>query len=149
MNRPLQGARLFTSKQYLAKAVEYGDLAKTSVGSTERREFQEHEGRFSVLAVLADNDELLQEKDIVCSTQQQDETNRTTLAADDHVLRCLGAALIMHWNTLPAKLKRELFDNAGDMGELLDTSALRAQIARFLHTHKNDENNGGAKERYK
>jgi hypothetical protein len=140
MNRPLENARLFTSKQYLAKAVEYGDLAKTSVGSTKRQEFQELEGRFSVLAVLADNDELLQEKNAV------GEKNRTTLAAEDQVLRCLGAALIMQWNTLPAKLQRELFDDAGDMGELLDTSALRGQIARFLHTHKNDESNGGDKE---
>jgi hypothetical protein len=141
MNRLLEGGRLFTSKQYLAKAVEYGDLAKTSVGSAKRQEFQALEGRYSVLAVLADNDELLQEKSAVFSTKQDE--------ADDHVLRCLGAALIMHWNTLPAKLKRELFDNAGDMGELLDTSALRGQIARFLHTHKNDDNNGGAKEQYK
>jgi hypothetical protein len=140
MNRPLESARPFTSKQYLAKAVEYGDLAKTSVGSTKRQGFQELEGRFSVLAVLADNDELLQEQIAVC------ETDRTTLAAEDQVLRCLGAALIMQWNTLPAKLQRELFDNAGDMGELLDTSALRGQIARFLHTHKNDESNGGDKE---
>jgi hypothetical protein len=140
MNRPLENARLFTSKQYLAKAVEYGDLAKTSVGSTKRQEFQELEGRFSVLAVLADNDELLQEKNAV------GEKNRTTLAAEDQVLRCLGAALIMQWNTLPAKLQRELFDDAGDMGELLDTSALRGQIARFLHTHKNDESNGGDKD---
>ena len=140
MNRPLENARLFTSKQYLAKAVEYGDLAKTSVGSTKRQECQELEGRFSVLAVLADNDELLQEKNAV------GEKNRTTLAAEDQVLRCLGAALIMQWNTLPAKLQRELFDDAGDMGELLDTSALRGQIARFLHTHKNDESNGGDKE---
>jgi hypothetical protein len=137
MNPPLEGARLFTSKQYLAKAVEYGDLAKTSVGSTKRQEFQELEGRFSVLAVLADNDELLQGNNAV------GEKNRTTLAAEDKVLRCLGAALIMQWNTLPAKLQRELFDNAGGMGELLDTSALRGQIARFLHAHKNDEGNGG------
>ena len=93
-----------------------------------------------MLAVLADNDELLQEKNAV------GEKNRTTLAAEDQVLRCLGAALIMQWNTLPAKLQRELFDDAGDMGELLDTSALRGQIARFLHTHKNDDSNGGDKE---
>jgi hypothetical protein len=45
----------------------------------------------------------------------------------------------MRWNTLPAKLQKELFDDAGDMGELLDTSALRGQIARFLHIHKNDQ----------
>jgi hypothetical protein len=106
------------------------------------QEFQELEGRFSVLAVLADNDELLREENAVWSTQQ-DETDRTTLAAEDQVLRCLRAALIIQWNTLPAKLQRELFDNAGDMGELLKTSALRGQIARFLHTHMNDESNGG------
>ena len=44
------------------------------------------------------------------------------------------------------KFQRELFDDAGDMGELLDTSALRGQIARFLHSHKNDESSGGDNE---
>ena len=46
---------------------------------------------------------------------------------------------MMQWNTLPAKLQRELFDTAGSMGDLLDTAALRGQIARFLHKHKDDE----------
>jgi hypothetical protein len=32
----------------------------------------------------------------------------------------------MQWNTLPAKPQRELFDNAGSMGDILNTSALRA-----------------------
>jgi hypothetical protein len=32
-----------------------------------------------------------------------------------------------------------LFDNAGDMGELLDTATLRGQIARFLHKRKDGE----------
>ena len=41
---------------------------------------------------------------------------------------------------LAKSTQRELFDNAGSMGELLNTSALRGQIARFLHKHKNDEN---------
>ena len=45
----------------------------------------------------------------------------------------------MQWNTLPTKLQRELFDNASAMGELLDTTALRGQIARFLHKHKDRE----------
>src|SRR5208282_1040092 len=48
-------------------------------------------------------------------------------AEGEHILRCLGAALIMQWNTLPTRLQRELFDNAGAMGELLDTAALRGQ----------------------
>jgi hypothetical protein len=54
------------------------------------------------------------------------------------VLRCLGAALIMQWNTLPTTLQREVFDTAGSVGKLLETAALRGQIARFLHKHKND-----------
>jgi hypothetical protein len=65
MNRPLESARLFTSEQYLTRAVAYGDLGKTSIGSTKRQEFLELEGRFSMHAVLADNDELLQEKKAV------------------------------------------------------------------------------------
>ena len=31
---------MFTSKQYRAKATEYGDLAETSAGSNQRRDFQ-------------------------------------------------------------------------------------------------------------
>ncbi len=42
---------------------------------------------------------------------------------------------MMQWNTLPAKLQRELFDSAGSTGELLATEELRGQIARFLHKH--------------
>ena len=60
-------------------------------------------------------------------------------AQEEHVLRCLGAALIMQWNTLPQQLQRQLFDNASSMGELLDTVTLRGQIARFLHSHKDSE----------
>jgi hypothetical protein len=44
----------------------------------------------------------------------------------------------MQWSTIPQKLQRELFDNAGSMGQLLQTSTLRGQIARFLHKHKDD-----------
>jgi hypothetical protein len=45
----------------------------------------------------------------------------------------------MQWNTIPTKLQRELFDTAGSMGDVLKSTALRAQIARFLHNHKDDE----------
>ena len=38
-----------------------------------------------------------------------------------------------------APKERKLFDNAGAMGDLLETKALRANIARFLHKHKDDE----------
>ena len=45
----------------------------------------------------------------------------------------------MQWSTIPKKLQRELFDTAGSLGEVLQTVALRGQIARFLHVHKDEE----------
>ena len=60
------------------------------------------------------------------------------VGAEDQILRCLGAAVIMRWNTIPTKLQRELFDNASSVGELLQAGALKGQIARFLHKHKDD-----------
>jgi hypothetical protein len=59
--------------------------------------------------------------------------------SEEHILRCLGAAVIMQWNTIPAKLQRGLFDTAGSLGDLPQTVTLRGQIARFLHNHKDEE----------
>jgi hypothetical protein len=39
-----------------------------------------------------------------------------------------------------------LFDNAGSMGELMETAALRGQIARSLHGYKKDDNPTAAPE---
>ena len=69
----------------------------------------------------------------------QDQSRDAAFAAEEeHVLRCLGAAVIMQWNALPTTLQREIFDTAGSVGELVETAALRGQIARFLHKHKNE-----------
>jgi hypothetical protein len=134
---------MFTPKQYHAKAVEYGDLAKVSTGSDQKRDFQKLAQRFTL---LADNEQRL--ADSYQFTVSRDDERRsigTALAAEEeYVLRCLGAALIMQWNTLPTQLRRELFDNAGSMGALLETAALRAQVARFLHKHKDDEETAAA-----
>jgi hypothetical protein len=70
-----------------------------------------------------------------------DKTGRRRKNRDHHtdeeeqVLRCLGTAVIMRWNTIPAKLQRELFDCASDLQQ---TTPLKGQIARFLHDHKDD-----------
>ncbi len=45
----------------------------------------------------------------------------------------------MQWNTLPKKLQKELFEKASSKGDLPQTAALRGQLARFLHKHKDDE----------
>ncbi|HWX85548.1 MAG TPA: hypothetical protein VNZ48_18280 [Xanthobacteraceae bacterium] len=129
---------MFKTKKYRAKSEEYGDLIKGSNDPSQIRKFQDSKDSFSS---LADNEAWLSDNfDKMVHVRAEGQPSRITLAAEEErVLRCLGAAVIMQWNTLPAKLQRELFDTAGSMGELLDTAALRGQIARFLHKHKDDD----------
>jgi hypothetical protein len=139
---------MFKPTQYRAKATEYGDLAKSSIGSNQTGDFQKLEQRFTV---LADNEQLLSDnyQDAVDGAEQDRLSSMPLADEEEHILRCLGAALIMQWNTLPTKLRRELFDNAGSMGALLETPALRGQIARFLHKHKDGEDTAAAAIRIK
>ena len=70
---------------------------------------------------------------------QEARDDMTSLAKEEeHILRCLGAAVIMQWNDLPTKIQRELFEHAISMGELNHTVELKGQVARFLHQHKDD-----------
>ena len=124
---------MFTSMFYRSKAAEFGELAKT--GDPEKSaEFRKRERSFTS---LADNEEWL--ADNFDKTLHRSEQAGTLAATEEHVLRCLGAAVIMQWNTIPKKLQRELFDSAGSIGDLANVAALRGQIARFLHKHKDDE----------
>ncbi len=129
---------MYTPEQHRAEAADYTELAKQ--GSS-------HEQSLTMLADnkqwIADNhDKLVNNLDKLVPVPEPRAASEATLAADeDHILRCLGAALIMRWNTLQAELQRELFDDAGSVGALLDTATLRAQIARFLrkNTNRHDE----------
>jgi hypothetical protein len=131
-------AQMFTAKKYRAKSKECGDLIEESNDPSQIRKLQDSKDSFSS---LADNEELLADNfDKMVQVPAGQQSSHVTLAdEEERVLRFLGAAVIMQWNTLPAKLQRELFDTAGSMGELLDTAALRGQIARFLHKHKDDD----------
>jgi hypothetical protein len=62
-----------------------------------------------------------------------------SLAEEEHILDCLGAAVMMRWGTLPTKIQRELFDYATSLADLRHTAQLRGQIARFLHNRKDDD----------
>jgi hypothetical protein len=142
---------MFTTKHYRAKSTEYGELIKGSDDPSQIRKYQDSKDSYSSLADneawLANNfDKMVHEPGPVPGEEQPSgttlaaEEEGTTLAAEEeHVLRCLGASVIMQWNTIPTKLQRELFDTAGSMGELLNTAELRGQIARFLHKHKDDD----------
>jgi len=59
------------------------------------------------------------------------------LDAERRVLECLGAALVSEWNDLPTDVQRRLFEHAAS-GKSHDAAVLKAQIARFLHNHKDD-----------
>jgi hypothetical protein len=156
-----------TSEQYRAKALEYGNLVETSANASEKREYQKLQQKFAELAdndewlaghrkqtlhvadvehsggtFLATQESMLQSQEAIpqneASLQNKDSDDIFLAQEEEHMLRCLGAALIMQWGTLPQKLQRELFDNAGAMGDLLDTASLRGQIARFLHKNNSD-----------
>ena len=44
----------------------------------------------------------------------------------------------MQWNELPTNIQRVLFERAASLSKEDQTLALREQIARFLHNHKDD-----------
>jgi hypothetical protein len=72
--------------------------------------------------------------------QMLEKDKRAALAEEEeHILQCLGAAVIMRWNNLPTEVQRELFEHAVSMGESHNTPELNDQIAPFLHKHKNDK----------
>ncbi len=60
------------------------------------------------------------------------------LAAEERILRCLGAAVILQWNDLPTEIQRNLFADAASMSDPKRRFRLKQQIARFLHEHKDD-----------
>jgi hypothetical protein len=133
---------MITSQQFRERAVEFEELIKRAGHPDAIRKLQ---GQQRSLVELADNEEWLASNlDKTVRPASQDVGDRSIVAengpavgADDgHILACLGAAVIMQWNTLPTKLQKELFDNASSMGELLQTDALKKQIACFLHNHK-------------
>jgi hypothetical protein len=137
---------MFTAKQFRAKAAESAESLKHTDVPSEIRDLQRLRQSFGALAEnedwLANNfDKIIHSQGI--PPQDDDAEKRTargTIAEDEErILRCLGAAVIMQWNTIPTKLQRELFDTAGSMGEVLKSAALRGQIARFLHKHKDEE----------
>lgn len=127
---------MFTAGQYRAKAAAYEELTSKAGSAQETKEFRKLERSFTT---LADNEDWLAENYDRTLNAGGERPNVRPKRDEEHILRCLGAALIMHWDTIPAKLRRELFDSATAMGELPDTEDLRGKIARFLENAGTDE----------
>jgi hypothetical protein len=135
---------MITPQQFRERAVEFGELVKQTHHPDAIRELQRQQRAF---ADLADNEDWMSRNlDKTVPPTSPDVSDLPTPAEDDpivsedkgYILACLGAAVIMQWNTFPTRLQKELFDNASSMGELLQSDVLKGQIARFLHNHKDD-----------
>jgi hypothetical protein len=126
---------MFTSRRFREKAAEYGQLAKSTADLGIVGELQRLERSYTD---LANNDEWLASnfEKTIHPANKDSGCDQSLNEEEEDVLRCLGAAVVMQWNTIPTKLQRELFDNAGSVGELLQTNELKGQIAGFLHKHK-------------
>jgi hypothetical protein len=135
---------MFTASQFRSKAAEYAEKAKKTDVPSEIHELERSKQAFSDLAQnedwLADNfDKIIRSRETGAQDGSVHLESSVVAVVEEHILRCLGAAVIMQWNTIPTKLQRELFDTAGSLGDVLKTTALRGQIARFLHDHKDGE----------
>jgi hypothetical protein len=131
---------MFTAQQYRAKAAEFtGFLTDMPRSPSEMSEFRDLAQTYTT---LAENEEWMAIHVDKTIQRRKIGDDRTDLAdEEDKILRCLGAALLMHWNTVPTKLQRKLFDCASTLGDLQQTTPLKGQMARFLHDHKDDQQN--------
>jgi hypothetical protein len=57
--------------------------------------------------------------------------------AERQILESLGAAVVHEWRDLPTDVQRSLFRSAADK-EVLEVAPLRENLARFLHTRRNE-----------
>jgi hypothetical protein len=142
---------MFPAQQDRTKTAEDRGFPGTPRSPSEGGEFHGPEKSPTTLAQneqwLAHNaDKLLPASEYeIEPTSDYDRRKRVVLGKDDdYVLRCLGAAVMTRWSTLPAKLQRELFDHASSLGEfdqdgsispLEQTARLKGLIARLLHHH--------------
>jgi hypothetical protein len=132
MNSPM-----FIADKYSEMAEDYKSLASMTDNLSEIAKFRKLQ---KSAEDMAENEAWLNEnyENTLHSNDSVQDNGPAFAAEEEHVLRCLGAALLMQWPRLPATIQRELFDSAGALGELQNTALLRGQIARFLHRHKDD-----------
>jgi hypothetical protein len=134
---------MFKAEHFWTKLAENAELIKNTDAPSEIRKLEQSIKSFRHLAQnedwLADNfDKMIHSRDMPSKDESEVKPldDKAVAKIEERILRCLGAAVMMHWSTIPTKLQRELFDTAGSLGDVLQTVTLRGQVARFLHSHK-------------
>ena len=136
---------MFKAEHFRTKLAESAELIKNTDEPSEIRKLEQSTKSFRRLAQnedwLQDNfDKMIHSQDAPSKDEAEEKPldSKTVAKTEEHILRCLGAAVMMHWSAIPTKLQRELFDTAGSLGDLPQTATLRGQVARFLHSHKDE-----------
>lgn len=132
---------MFTAEQYRAKAAQYDGFLAAAQSPAEIAEYR---GLKQSYSLHADNlDWLAANASKTMSTEVRDPPRRKRRDRDgayeeqENILRCLGAAVILNWNTIPTKLQRALFEAASSIQDSGQAAPLKA-LAQFLHDHKDD-----------
>jgi hypothetical protein len=132
---------MFTAQQYRTKADEYGALLKTAGSPAELAEYRDLQQSYTSLADNLDWLAVNVGKTVAGGANITLDAGRRKRQAEhleeEKILRCLGAAVILNWNTIPTKLQRSLFDAASSI-EGAKTGSLKEALAQFLHDHKDD-----------
>ena len=130
---------MFTAQQYRAEAAKYDGFLAAAQSPAE---IVEYLGLKQSYALHADNLDWLAEnggKTVISDPHDPPFRRRrdpdAAEAEHENILRCLGAAVILNWNTIPTKLQRALFEAASSSGR---AASLKQAIAQFLHDHKDD-----------
>jgi len=140
---------MFTTEQYRSKARVYEMLLKTACSPTEAAEYRDLQQSYTSLADnldwLAANPGKTVAK-VANVESRKPKANRSEHPQLGHleqenILRCLGGAVILNWNTIPTRLQRALFEAASTI-KGTETAPGRDVLAQFLHDHKNDAQRG-------
>ncbi len=101
---------MFTAEQYRAKAAEFDSLLSATRSPAETAEHRDLKQSY---VSLADNlDWLTANAGKTVSSDARDPPHRkhrdrdAAYAEQENILRCLGAAVILNWNTIPTSRRR-------------------------------------------
>ena len=133
---------MFTAQQYRAEAAKYDGFLAAARSPAETAEYRDLKHSY---ASHADNlDWLAENAGKTMSTGVREPPRRRrgdrdgAYAEQENILRCLGAAVMLNWNTIPTKLQRALFEAASSIQDSGRMAPLKDALARFLHDHKDD-----------
>ena len=130
---------MFTAKQFREKAAESAESLKHTDVPSEIRELQRSKRKLQLRwrktrigwRTISTRSSIRRAPLHRMTPLESPSPDVTVAEVEEHILRCLGAAVIMQWNTIPTKLQRELFDTAGSMGDVLKSAALRGRLPAF------------------